>query len=173
MQHEFTKQLIQLLANSGGRVRLSLAELGLLGVEIEISLASEPEITLRLGPKIYHVPARDAEDKERIWKENPTSPIAPKINGLLSEEVIAINTLNNRIKPQELDAPQMSRQHRTSTPLSQSPVGITHKTALDLFLLEQERTPIAEEGSRTDSPSLPYRTLQQPPTTRPKASPRK
>jgi len=121
---DFIKQLIALLSSSGGIITLPLDELSQLGVEITLSSLASPaaSLTLRLGAKIYYVPASPTlaptqEQPPWLTTSQTTSTLAP------SEELAAVNSLNNQ-PPQP-------------TPPPRPPV---RKTDLDLWMSEQRRS---------------------------------
>src|SRR5262252_3071670 len=105
MPNEFLKQLIALLAASGGSASLPLSDLTQLGIELTISDLGSDSCTLRLrlGPKIYYVPEKGAAVAP-VEASCPTTPPAttsapvatPPSPSTLDAEIVAVNSLNNR-----------------------------------------------------------------------------
>jgi hypothetical protein len=122
MANEFLKSLISLLASSGGSASLPLSDLTQLGVELSLSdLGSDSCILrLRLGPKIYWVPDKQANPKgttapseEAPWPTTP-APAAPSPEPSLSTldaEITAVNSLTNRAQrpPRPSRPPRLPR----------------------------------------------------------------
>src|SRR5215831_5064595 len=107
MANEFTKQLIALLAASGGSASLPLSDLSQLGIELSLSDLGSDSCTLRLrlGPKIYYVPEKSASAVEAQCPTTPTptlprpvspAPATPPSPSTLDAEINAVNSLNNR-----------------------------------------------------------------------------
>src|SRR5215831_16307414 len=168
MPNEFLKQLIALLAASGGSASLPLSDLTQLGIELTISDLGSDSCTLRLrlGPKIYYVPEKGAVAP--VEAPCPTTPPAttsapvatPPSPSTLDAEIAAVNSLNNRasrpprppryVPPEELPpslssagtSSEATRQESlTSPPPSSSPLAprVVPKTDIDLFMAEQRQ----------------------------------
>lgn len=135
------KQLLTLIGQAGGVLTLSLAELAELGVEISATnICSDKEgaLVLRLGPKIYYIPApQEAEAAEAQWQDAEETlaqtplegvlPVSPRASGtasILAKELDAVNRLTNRPRPeppplpQPAPAKQQARPRPASRPLS-------------------------------------------------------
>src|SRR5215831_17986872 len=164
MSNEFTKQLISLLAASGGSASLPLSDLSQLGIEFTLSDLGSDSCTLRLrlGPKIYYVPEKSVEAPCPTTPPATTSaPVAtPPSPSTLDAEIVAVNSLNNRasrpprspryVPPEELPpslssagtSSEATRQESlTSPPPSSSPLAprVVPKTDIDLFMAEQRQ----------------------------------
>jgi hypothetical protein len=126
---EFVKQLIALLASSGGIVSLPLSELEQLGVEITLSNLASPAaiVTIRLGAKLYYVPA-----KEQSWQSIP--PASP-----MEDPIAAVNELNNRPRKQR-PQPQLDLSpDATPVPPTVEQHQPIKKGEIDLWIAEQRR----------------------------------
>jgi hypothetical protein len=125
---EFLKSLISLLAQHGGTFTCQLSELQQLGLELSLQNLSSDNaamFTLRLGARIYYVPAKETTECPMPTSQpaplpTPTTGQTEPIESL--PEVLAATTLNNRL-------PQ-------SQPLPHRPVV---RSDLDLYLLEQSQ----------------------------------
>lgn len=164
----FLKSLVALLAQHGGYTSVSVAEMREVGMDMSIvDLASDrAALTLRLGAKIYYVPAAGTT-MGVVAKEEPCETTAPtesadapastgqesRLRSRIDSEISAINSLSNR-PPSQPQPPTPTR----SLPLSQTqvmplgppprpdtPVGVYHQTDLSAFLREGE---IAEGRDR-------------------------
>lgn len=155
MNSEFLKQLIQLLAQHGGTFTCPLADLQQVGLELSlqnISSDNSAMLTLRLGARIYYVPAATAAAQanaaqaaqEEPWtatetSENPLRNTSSPGRTLVTvpDEIRAVKSLNNHPPPpppatETYESPQ-SPSTGADTPLNR-PVT---KDDLSLYLLEQ------------------------------------
>lgn len=147
------KQLITLIGQSGGTITLPLAELQELGVEISATnICSDKggELVLRLGPKIYYIPAPAQQEEQPQWParthttegteadESQALPPASGTASILAKELEAVNRLTNRPRPEP-------RQPAPVSPPQQRVV----------------RRPPSKQASRPLSPPLP-RAVPEP-----------
>jgi hypothetical protein len=153
MNSEFLKSLIALLAQHGGTFTCQLSELQQLGLELSLQNLSSDNaamLTLRLGARIYYVPAKEATECPTPTNQTsqPTGPIEP-IETL--PEVLAARTLNNHL------------------PQSQQPVSPHRpvvRSDLDLYLLEQSQATKRTTQSQRQAQELRDATRQYPWETR-------
>lgn len=144
---EFLKQLIQLLAQHGGTFTCPLSELQQLGLELSLQNISSDNaaiITLRLGARIYYVPATTTKEAtapcptpptlETLTVHPPTGQTRPSVISP-EQEIAAVNTLNNRLsRPSPTPSPDVEESTLQSMTISHQP---STKSDLDLYLLEQ------------------------------------
>lgn len=146
MPNDFIKQLIALLGQSGGTVRLLLSDLADMGIELslsDISVASRAELTLRLGAKIYYVPQAQQPqpvapslERTETWTTQPDE----RMDSLLQQEISAISSINNRPRLQ----PRSQRHSPTPRPESvPSPLSMPSSTEHD----PQQETAAEHQGS--------------------------
>lgn len=125
------KQLLTLIGQAGGTLTLPLAELHELGVEISAqNICSDKEgvLVLRLGPKIYYIPAPQEDTGQ--WQPEITNtetargvlpksaPIGPRVPDPLTDELEAVNRITNRPRPRPPQQVQTSSRQRPAEPPS-------------------------------------------------------
>lgn len=177
MTGEFLKQLIQLLAQHGGVFTCPLDELTPLGLELSLSSfgSSAATLTLRLGARIYYVPAKDTTTApEEPWPTDPTTQagqMMPTENSpdTMEAELSAVTSLNNR--PRQPRSNRFHSQSPSESPAEpQSPATASHvpkvKSELDLYLIEQSRTLKRTAAAARQAKELSNRQRQYPWETR-------
>lgn len=202
MQADFLKNLVALLAQAGGNVTFALSDLRAIGLELtltNISSDTQGSITLRLGAKIYYVPAKVEEQQwpTRIAKDGELttsngssdtatgvsgqSAVAPqeqRLQNRISEEIGAINRINNRPRSVSTPPAQSLPKRRSSTVASSSgelppsPVGVYQTSDLSSYLREREvadaRERYQHRQERRNKPGagegvMPFRVMDSPP----------
>lgn len=170
MQSEFLKSLIQLLAQHGGTFTCPLSELQPLGLELSlqnISSDNAATLTLRLGARIYYVPAKATQPQEAT-EPCPTTPPAESIPtsstslpptgqtkpSAILTEVAAVNTLNNRIPDSQFPELPNDSSLRSHTPKT--------KSDLDLYLLEQNKATRRTANAKRQATKLRNATREYP-----------
>lgn len=110
------KQLIALIGQAGGTISLSLSDLREAGVLISLENIcddNQSKLVLRLGPKIYYVPAAPATPQEvEPWQPDQEIPETQRAAlqtlrtssrpNPVEQEMEAIQRLTNRPRPQEV-----------------------------------------------------------------------
>jgi len=161
MSPEFLKSLIQLLAQHGGTFTCPLSELQQLCLELSlqnISSDNAATLTLRLGARIYYVPAKTEEAPE--WPSTPiqTSPTpagpatSTKPSPLarsVESELQAVNSLNNRAPVDEVT--EATARHVPAV-----------KSELDLYLLEQSHATKRTAAAESQAKELRNRNREYP-----------
>jgi hypothetical protein len=183
---EFLKSLIALLAQHGGTFTCQLSELQQLGLELSLQNLSSDNaamFTLRLGARIYYVPATTTAAQETtecptptnqpspqpshgptISTENSPSP-KPRQGNLRSveSELAAVSSLNNR-PPQPSPTPSPDEEELTSLPSQQHRPVV--RSDLDLYLLEQRQVTKRTAQATWQAQELRDATRQYPWETR-------
>jgi hypothetical protein len=153
---EFLKSLIQLLVSHGGTFTCQLSELQQLGLELSLqNLSSDNSamFTLRLGARIYYVPAKETTECPTPTNQLSSQP-QPLTTGQTESteslpEVMAATTLNNHL-PQQSASP-----HRPVV-----------RNDLDLYLLEQNQVTKRTAQASRQAQELRDATRQYPWETR-------
>jgi hypothetical protein len=147
---EFLKSLIALLAQHGGTFTCQLSELQQLGLELSLQNLSSDNaamLTLRLGARIYYVPAKEATECPTPTNQLSSPTIGPTESIETLPEVLAARTLNNHL------------------PQSQQPVS-SHRPVvrsdLDLYLLEQSQATKRTAQASRQAQELRDATWQYP-----------
>jgi len=151
---DFLKRLIELLAQHGGTFTCQLSELQQLGLELSLQNLSSDNaamLTLRLGARIYYVPAKEATECP-----TPTNQPSPPTTGQIEPtetlpEVLAARTLNNHL-------PQLHPPASPHRPVVRSD--------LDLYLLEQSQVTKRTAQATRQAQELRDATRQYPWETR-------
>lgn len=173
MPSEFLKQLIQLLAQHGGTFTCPLSELQQLGLELSLQNISSDNaaiITLRLGARIYYVPAKEATAPCPTPPIPETSTVHPptgqsKPSAISPEqEITAVNNLNNRLsRPSPTPSPDAEESTLQSMTISHQPRA---KSDLDLYLLEQNAVVKRTANAKQQATELRNATREYPWETR-------
>lgn len=153
---QFLKSLIQLLAACGGTFTCPLADLTPLGLELTLAGfgSSAPTLTLRLGARIYYVPATATTTAEHTpqedtasWPTTSNGSLKPNASEPVEDALRAVTTLNNRVPlPQPSLLPPLPPPlppPESSEATSLAPTAPLHRPVrpsdLDLYLIEQRR----------------------------------
>lgn len=161
---DFLKQLIQLLASNGGVFTCLLSDLTPLGLELSLDGfgSSSPTVTLRLGARIYYVPAKEATTQCPAPPIPETSTVHPptgrsKPSAISPEqELAAVGTLNNRAPVTEIDEVTLATARHVPAV----------KSELDLYLLEQSAAVKRTAQSQRQATELRNATREYPWETR-------
>ena len=173
MNPEFLKSLIQLLAQHGGVFTCPLSDLTPLGLELSLDGfgSSSPTVTLRLGARIYYVPAKEATAPCPVppTPETSTVPVPTgrsKPSAISPEqELAAVGTLNNRA-PQLSLAELQKLKETDDLKMATSRHAPAVKSDLDLYLLEQSAAVKRTAQSQRQATELRNATREYPWETR-------